>query len=158
MSVLHPFAYQGCVCNFQHTPGHRKVAACAGKSLDCSLSRICPVPTCTLPSGPWIQFNSWHGPGIVPQSGLCAATLFWGLPWFPSVDAGRCVPFDFKVQEHLFVVAGSQHIPPHASVPVSYSVALAVSNLSYCNRPLFALSPNDFQKPPAGQDHVCAQV
>lgn len=62
--------------NFQHTPGHKNVAPCAGNSLDYFLSRICPFPTRALPSSPWIQFNSWRGPGIVPQSGLCAATLF----------------------------------------------------------------------------------
>lgn len=114
--VLHPFAYQGCFCNFQHAPGRRNASWCAGKSQDCSLSRICPVSTCAVPSTcPWVQFNSWHGPGIVPQSGLCAAPLFWGLLLFTSVGVGWCVPLDFKVQDHLFVIVGSQHVPPRPS-------------------------------------------
>lgn len=99
---LHPFAYQGCLCNFQHNPGHRNMLPCGSKSLHCFLSRICPLPACELPSSPWIYLNRWHSPGIIPQSVFCAATVFWGLSWFTSVDAGWCVPPDFKVQEHLF--------------------------------------------------------
>lgn len=142
--VLHPFTYQSCLCNFQHTPGHRNAAPHGGKYLDRSLSTICPVPTCALTSSPWIQLNSWHDPGIIPQSGLCAATFFWGLPWFISMNAGWFIPLDFKVLRHLSSFASLSH---HVffSVPVSYPVEPAISNLSYCNRPLFALSPSHFK-------------